>query len=216
MTSSEVEQHPYRSPYVDLDYELRRRAWYDEWCRRTGRYVDRMIQEYDDAEAKARRLSGVARREACSPDNSPAAFRRAQRASRKAAESWAAVRLLEVPHDALGAPIDPRPAGRLKFERAHTVRTGMPWGHPDDDDTPPEHRAGEHPNPDPRSFHGHLLACGGCMQDDEWTVGWACRLELKARNGRPMSALQRAWLASDPLSAGQKAWLSGSPIRQTP
>lgn len=199
--------------YVQRDYEQRKEEWHAEWRRRADRYLRHVGQQHEDAEEKARRLSALAMKAASSPDNSPAAQRRAQLARRRADEAWAQVRLLDVPRDPLGEPVDPRPAGRLKFERAWTVRTGMPLLHPDDDkDTTEEHpggvhRAGLHPDPGPRGYFGNLPACDGCMLDEDWVMQWACHLAVRARAGRPMSAAQKAWLASDPLTPEMKASL---------
>ena len=131
-------------------------AWQAEHMALWPAVFERIDALRDDTEAWARQLSAQARR------NPTVANRK------RAAEAWA--RLRELDHiDPLGRSVDDTFAGRAKWERAWLLATGHPFTHPDDDDTPPEHAAGEHQGTTlRRSFGGDLPPCGACMDDELW------------------------------------------------
>lgn len=132
-------------------------AWHDERSRRLDVALDRLSRYRADTEAWARDLTARNRRRPSVP------------ARRRADEAWEHVRTLAGRLDPLGQPVDPTFAGRAKFERAWLLATGWPYVHPEDDDTPPEHAAGEHDGTTlRRSFAGDLPPCSACMDDELW------------------------------------------------
>lgn len=134
-------------------------VWHAGHKRRAAAVLADLDKLHEDTRVWARKQTARRYRNP-TPEN-----RQAERAA------WALVTARSHGLDALGDPIDPSPAGRAKFERAWLLATGHPFTHPDDEDTNPEHEAGEHAGTSlRRSYAGDLPACGSCMEDELWAL----------------------------------------------